>query len=507
MDATHSIPADIQAALQRCPNLPSPPRIAILIVEMARDPEVELAALSKLLARDPALASRVLRAANSAFYARRRRSDNLRQALIVIGLNATMTLALSFSLSEALSDSRSGQAAVGLVWRRALIAATASRLIGERAGVHEGEDLFLAGLLQDLGVLALDAAIPGRYRPVLEKAEDHDSLLALERAHLQTDHGAAGTWLMRHWQLPERMAWIATAAHAPEAILESQERRFAECVAVGGLVADHFLSSGQSPRVAHLAAEAQRLLAISEAETGRLLKEVGAVLPEVSELYDTEIINPRVAAGVIDEAREILAARNLQLIHQVIEQQNAVREMESATHELREIATRDPLTGLHNRRHFDDLLAVEFGLASENGWPLTVGFVDLDKLKEINDTYGHQVGDGVLHKVAACLSRHLRERDLVMRYGGDEFVVLLPGTGSTHAAPLFDRLRKAVEAEQHDDGRGGRFSVTVSLGMASHMDGGWSASSAEELLRAADAAMYGAKRSGRNQVGRREARD
>src|SRR5690606_21500073 len=110
---------EIREALPYCPNLPRPPGIAMRIVELGRDPNVDLTALSRLLARDPALASRVLRASNSALYAQRRRSDNLRQALVVIGLNATMTLALSFSLAETITDQPATRNVNRLVWRRA----------------------------------------------------------------------------------------------------------------------------------------------------------------------------------------------------------------------------------------------------------------------------------------------------------------------------------------------------------------------------------------------------
>lgn len=492
---------EIREALQYCPSLPSPPGIAIRIVEMGRDPNVELTALARLLARDPALASRILRASNSALYAQRRRSDNLRQALVVIGLNATMTLALSFSLAETLTEQPDSHKISDLVWRRALISATAARLLGETIGLHDLEELFLAALLQDLGILALDAALPERYRPLIHAARDHDDLLRLEREALGCDHGDAGTWLMEHWGLPKRLAQAASAVHTLDhAALPGSDASFVRCVAVGGKIADLFLDEDRQAGAERVAEWALELLGIRNDAIVPLLDQVAEILPEVAALYDTEIISPRMAAGVIDQAREILAARNLALIHQVVEQQRVVQEMERTTQQLRDTATRDALTGLHNRRRFDEILNKEFELASENGWPLSIGFIDLDHFKKINDTYGHQVGDEVLIKVAAVLKEHVRERDFVMRYGGEEFVALLPGTGLEQARLAFERLRSAVEKEAHKSPGGTSFRATVSIGLASHMDGDRRATSPVDLIRSADKALYEAKRLGRNQV-------
>lgn len=494
---------EIREALQCCPNLPSPPGIAMRIVELGRDPNVDIRSLLQLLSKDPALASRVLRASNSAFYAQRRRSNNLRQALVVIGLNATMTLALSFSLADTLSKQPNSAQVTRFVWRRALISASAARLLGLQKGIDDLEELFLAGLLQELGVLALDAALPEQYEPVIVAARDHDDLLRLERETLGCDHGEAGAWLMTHWGLPERLALTASAVHDPAATdVPEADRKFVNCVAVAGQMADLFLSEAQDHEadIEKIAADAGELLGIRKGIVEELLREVAEILPEVETLYNTEIVSPRKAAGVLDQARDILAERNLHLIQQVAADQVKLREMERATQDLRESASRDALTGLHNRRFFDEVLEDEFDLASEKGWPLSIGFVDLDHFKTINDTYGHQVGDQVLARVAHILSGHLRQNDFTMRYGGEEFVALLPGTGMAAAQMVFERLREAVAAELHELPGEIRFQVTVSIGIATHNDSGQRAASAVDLVRLADKALYRAKNAGRNRI-------
>jgi diguanylate cyclase (GGDEF)-like protein len=139
----------------------------------------------------------------------------------------------------------------------------------------------------------------------------------------------------------------------------------------------------------------------------------------------------------------------------------------------------------------------EFAAASGNQWPLSVIFVDLDYFKGINDTHGHQGGDAMLKAVALLLSSTVRDTDTVARYGGDEFVVLLPGTDSTQVETVAARIVKRARETHVDGGNNAKFSITLSLGTATR-DSKSTFGSATELLAAADAALYHSKRSGRD---------
>jgi diguanylate cyclase (GGDEF)-like protein/putative nucleotidyltransferase with HDIG domain len=163
----------------------------------------------------------------------------------------------------------------------------------------------------------------------------------------------------------------------------------------------------------------------------------------------------------------------------------------------------DDLTGLPNRRFFHDLLEREFRRAERAHKPLSIINLDLDRFKVINDEHGHAVGDEVLRSFAGLLSRHVRSIDLPVRYGGEEFVVLLPDTDKDGATQAAEKIRRAVEdlrlgrravGEQRGGMEGG---LTVSGGIASYPDDGESPGT---ILQRADQAMYLAKSLGRNQV-------
>ena len=172
----------------------------------------------------------------------------------------------------------------------------------------------------------------------------------------------------------------------------------------------------------------------------------------------------------------------------------------------------DGLTGIHNRRWLDDTLhrlverhstamrghADGKPVSNDENGKLAVALIDIDHFKSFNDGHGHDAGDAVLSAVAARLAANLRPTDLVARMGGEEFVILFPNTGITDAAVACERVRLAVAATEvaKPTGGGNLPPVTISLGVAELQDG----QNPADILKAADAAMYRAKKSGRNRV-------
>ena len=194
---------DLEASLVHCRNLPSPPAIALQIIELAQDPDADLATAARVIAMDPALSARLLRVANSPLYAGRRRVETLAQATTMLGLNATLSLALGFSLARGLRATDGAAAEQERLWKRSVLSALAARLLGEHAGLERLEDLMLAGLLQDIGALALLQARPDAWL-ALQDGGRVPAPLEREREVLGDDHAAAGAWLARQWQLPSR---------------------------------------------------------------------------------------------------------------------------------------------------------------------------------------------------------------------------------------------------------------------------------------------------------------
>jgi diguanylate cyclase (GGDEF)-like protein len=164
--------------------------------------------------------------------------------------------------------------------------------------------------------------------------------------------------------------------------------------------------------------------------------------------------------------------------------------------QLREQAHRDPLTGQYNRRYLDTTLQREMIKAAREQLPITLLMVDIDHFKAINDTHGHPVGDEVLRQIGLILATHARSHDVVCRYGGEEFLLLLPQLPSTQALQRAEQLRRSAKTHVFST-EAGDIRVTLSVGVATYPDHG---QTVDELLRSADHALYQAKREGRNRV-------
>jgi diguanylate cyclase (GGDEF)-like protein len=178
-----------------------------------------------------------------------------------------------------------------------------------------------------------------------------------------------------------------------------------------------------------------------------------------------------------------------------IDHQHQRRELRAALDRLEALAMHDDLTGLPNRRHINDWLADEAARSERRGQPLAIAIIDLDHFKRVNDTHGHAVGDGVLRTFAVQAGATLRDGDVLARWGGEEFLLALPDTGAAAAQRAIERLRAVMARDEAwvdcPEGR-----VTFSAGVVVLQPG----QVVDDALRRADAALYRAKRSGRDRA-------
>ncbi|HMI91511.1 MAG TPA: GGDEF domain-containing protein, partial [Polyangiales bacterium] len=171
---------------------------------------------------------------------------------------------------------------------------------------------------------------------------------------------------------------------------------------------------------------------------------------------------------------------------------------QQASRRIYEMSVRDGLTGLYNRRHFDERIESEFAFAIRHGTALCVMMCDIDHFKLVNDRHGHRAGDHVLRAVADSLREGVRTEDLVARYGGEELAIVARAIDLAGARAFAERMRLTVERAQTEfEGR--RIAVTLSIGVA-HNRSGPTVKTADQLVAAADQALYMAKRAGRNRV-------
>jgi two-component system, cell cycle response regulator len=231
----------------------------------------------------------------------------------------------------------------------------------------------------------------------------------------------------------------------------------------------------------------------------QIFKREGPFVPIIllTGLDDLESKRRGLAAGADEFLTKPVNEFELQIrVSSMLRIKRLADELEAANSKLKALAAVDALTQLPNRRVLSERLAFEFTRAARYFQPLSCLMVDVDYFKKVNDTYGHPIGDKVLIEVAATLQRTIRVTDMVGRYGGEEFMVILPQTKGADARIAGERLRRAVATRPRESADVPE--VTISVGAAA-MDKP-PAASVDELVRQADQALYKAKEAGRNRV-------
>ena len=489
---------ELQARLENCTNLPSPPTVALRIIELSNDLNVDIGKVADVVSIDPALSAKILRISNSPIYALRRKTENIHQAISLLGLNGTLTLALSFSLAASMNNNACQGFNYNAFWRRSLASATTCRRFGMAINLRRGEELFLAGLLQDIGMLVIDKMDPEFYKDLGVDQGNHTKLSAAEAAKLGADHAVIGGWIMDKWGMPDFLTDSILQSHHREPVAdESTLQAFLNCISLSGPLVDAMHAQDESDELAVIAGLVKDRLDISDEKFKSMMESLETDFHEAEDLFETDLSDYSFSDALLDRAKEALIMKNLETMQKADKLQETAERLESKTHVLEEKTRRDGLTGVYNRAYLDERLAEEFTKANERCWPMVVMFVDLDHFKQVNDTYGHQAGDQVLQSTARTLLDGTRDEDVVARYGGEEFVVIAPGHGDETARIVADRLVKMCRELTHKLAGGQEITVTASIGVAVLNDE-FEFTSVEEMVEAADKALYTAKANGRN---------
>lgn len=483
--------------IKHCPNLPSLPAIAMQVLDMAQSTETDTQEVARIISKDPALATKILRVVNSSFYARSQTISTINQALVILGLQSVKTLALGFSLAGDLTK-RKGKGFNHLAyWKRSICAATAAKTLATKANVVQQDEAFLVGLLMDIGMLALESTIGDEYEKICESANTHLELVKAEEAALGMNHAEVGGFMAQQWKLPPVLATPMGFSHNTAGVSDPALKRLTELVEVSGLCGEVFVNENAAVAITAVRQMCQERYQLSETDTDVLLADIGKKTKEMAGLFEINIGSHKAFGEILQKAQDRIQEMALEAQRKSSELEGRNEQLQQQAVVLKEKATTDGLTGLSNRATFDEFLQEQFQAVTP-GKPLTLLMMDVDKFKSFNDKHGHQAGDAVLKAVAGVVKKVARKQDMAARYGGEEMALVLPATQRKTGEMIADTLRRAVAATmvQIEDLK---LSVTISIGLATHEAGGRMTSQVM-LLKLADKAVYAAKEAGRNCV-------
>jgi diguanylate cyclase (GGDEF)-like protein len=484
----------VRLRLQACRTLPTLPMVALQILDLCQQPEASVGDVAALIQQDPALTSKVLRVVNSPLYGLNTKVATINHATALLGLNAIRSIALSFSLVRGLRQTQGRRFDHQRYWKRTVHAGVSARVLAKSLRLPE-EEIFLASLLQDIGMLAMAEAVPDYGELVAGAKGDHLTLAGKEKQAYGADHAAISGWLLGKWNLPELYQQTAALSHDPTAApVEKRRQREVAAVALASWIGDIW-SAPDPPSVSLAARErAKAWLSFDDEQFGMVMEKVAEALPETAALFEVDLGSPETIHNILMEAKEallVIGMRAAPTPHSV----PAAPQTRAAG----EGAACDPLTGLFKRVHLEERLAAEFEQATQNPTPLSVIFADVDHLNQVNDLWGMEIGDHVMLALAHALAREGGGREHVARYGDHEMALVLPGVRAAEAAAMAERIRQASATREYPIDEGQTMHISVSLGHATHLDT-TALASASELLEAARYALQSAKREGRNRV-------
>lgn len=482
-----------------CQTLPSLPTVGVQVLTLTRDPDVSMDQIAKVIETDLALSAKVLKTVNSSVYGLKSPCTTIRRALNYLGLSAVKSIVLGFSLVESTRGlAGNDNFDINDHWRRSIFGAAAARVIAQKVGKCDPEEAFAAALFQDLGVLAMFTALGNQYTAAIAAdPRNHAAHPAMETAALGFTHSECGAALATKWRLPDRYVQTILHHHAPDGA-DADCRDLVRVVGLGTLTAAALTSENAANHLPTLLATSRIWFNVPAQDMAVLLGQIGKAAAELARLFGKP-------AGTIPDAVTLMHEANEELVNQQIA---SAREAE-ALREKNEALTRqtitDALTGIGNRKRFNDEADRLFAESSTIGRCFALVICDGDKFKSVNDTHGHHVGDAVLRELAARISAAVGTSGVACRYGGEEFALLLPGSTLEEAAAKAEQVRRAVQTPEFDltstPGAPSTLPITISLGVACNDPAGsGSFTTITGLIEAADKALYTAKHSGRNRV-------
>lgn len=518
--STSTAPDQVLQVILTSKDLPTLPIIATKLLELTAHEETTLTEIANLIAQDMALATKVLRVANSAFYNFPQQISSINQAVSILGINAVRSLVLSFSFLSLGKKQKQSLFDLEQFWERSLVEATAAKLIFEQVSNADAEEAFTVGLLQNIGQLVLAITLPQAYNQVLEQlheqrlqASTNSSIdievieRELELGLIGMTHSEVGYQVAKAWRLPENLLLPIKYHHQPDDYKENnpRHRQTIRAAYLANLLSLLFYSDQPERYHKQFRQDAKQLLGLKILSVNTVLKRIDKVIDQSALFFGIKISPIKSVAEILQEANLRLSLLNLsyeemnrELIKSKLELERLTEELAQKNRLLENLANIDGLTEINNHRFFQNFLDSEINRSIRNDRSLSLLLADIDNFKKFNDTHGHQTGDFILKEFCRITKQVIREYDLIARYGGEEFAYVFPETNQEEAMLIAEKIRKTTENHVFDDGTK-TYRLTISIGVASACPAHDSFDK-NDFIATADGALYEAKNTGRNRV-------
>ncbi len=308
---------ELKERLRTCPNLPSSPAVAKRLIQLMESPFPDVEEIVQVLSSDSALTAKILQLANSSLFPYKCQVTTMLKAAILIGFNGILAIALSFTLVRHFRNEGSTGLDLDLFWRRSLLVASACRAIGDICGQKDTEELFLAGLIQDIGMLALDRLNPELYHSKALNQLLHPEIVAHEREMLGVTHALVGSWLLMDWNFPSKICMAVQLSDEARLLPDSEgPAKFFNCVGFAVNLVGLVITNASDEVFLAQVDLAESRLGIDPFAFAQILRKLKDVVHESEKLFEMNSHSEANLLQLMEQARTVLSRRHVPLANQ-----------------------------------------------------------------------------------------------------------------------------------------------------------------------------------------------
>ena len=482
------------AKITKTKQLPTLPEVAQQLIQLANQPDPDVAEVVRLIKSDPATCCKILKTVNSALFAFRPRIQTIEQAIPKLGMSLIRTLILNFHLASMKSKDVCCRSLIQDHWKCSITQAVIAEGIAQSVGEDE-HFFFMAGMLQDIGVLAMITEFPKECRKNVYNKVRFPDVISAESTFFGFNHVDVTAKILQRWNMGDRLIRLVKNHHGKDDSQVNKQAAILQSATKGAEIIAN-ASQGPAPDSSEFRQYIEFIASqfdISPQQTGELMFDVVDRTNEISATYSIDIGEPLCTETLIKNANEILHEIALKCqVDQIGRTPTSRTPRATCNPEDNELYV-DCMTGLLNRRFLNEVLKQKIEDWIESNEPVAIIFLDADNFKPINDLHGHAAGDAAIVHIGNWISKNTRGDDHVVRLGGDEFIVVLQADFET-VKHIVNRIIDDVPDVKLENGNS--LSISLSAGCAVSPCSNDKILDVDDMIEFADQLMYQAKQDG-----------
>lgn len=418
----------------KCDRLPSMPAVAMSVIELTSSNRSSMREIAEVITNDQGLSGKVLKTVNSSFYGLSKPCTTINQSIVMLGLNAVKTLALGFSLVASLARSKGSGFDYQAYWRRGLLTGVAAKCIAAETRIGHDEECFLAGLLQDVGMVALYEALGEEYGYILQQVgDDHRQLARVELSDLEMTHADLGAMLAGRWKLPPELAMPIKFHERPTAAPQ-EYLEICQAVGLGNIAADVLCANESGVVLKKYYSKAQEWFSLTPMQADSVMNKISAGAKEIAKLLEVD-------TGKFNDPEAVRKQANDQLLAITVPfgpggQTDAAPIGAEDT---------DAVTMLPSRRILNQNIIATVEQFQAGGGPFSMGVFAVDMFADIEVQQGVEYADELLNQIAGILRTTVEPYNAVcFSFERGKFAVLMGGTDRITGTKHAERFKAAV---------------------------------------------------------------